>query len=93
MNWSVSSQWPAEGSEDSRREPGPVSWQAASVSFRGEAEGRPVSSASVRLVIKTLPNSARAWKQGLGESAGHWAFHTNEPGPRHGARQKLDFGG
>lgn len=29
----------------------------------------------------------------VGVYAGHWAFHTNEPGPRHRARQQLDFGG
>lgn len=70
MCWSVSSQWSAEVSEDSRRELGPVSWWAASGSFHGEAEGQAASSASLRLVIEFLPDVACSWKQGLGEYAG-----------------------
>lgn len=51
-------------------------------------------SPSLVMEIEIWPHPLRALEARLGaEYAGHWAFHTNEPGPRHRARQKLGFGG
>lgn len=44
-------------------------------------------------MIEILPQPLRAAAARVGGYAGPWAFHTNEPGPRHRARQKLGFGG